>query len=143
MGLGASGAPATYHRRMRRAPSAAIDLAVVVVFVIVGRQTHDEGNAMAAAALTAAPFIIALAAGWLLSSFVRATTPLIEGGLIALITAGAGTFLRRVVFDEGIAFPFVLVTTGFLAAGMIGWRLLRTARSWSRIPPADTPTASR
>lgn len=120
-----------------------IDLLVVGVFVVVGRRTHDEGNAVAAAVVTAAPFVLALASAWLLVSLVRPRVGVTEGLMVSVITAGTGTFLRRVVFDEGVAFPFVLVTTAFLVAGMIGWRLLATARPKARARTAGTTTASR
>ena len=46
--------------------SAVADLVAVVVFVAIGRRSHDEGgNVVTETAAVAAPFLIALAVGWL------------------------------------------------------------------------------
>ena len=105
-----------------------IDVAVVVAFVAIGRETHDEGNQLAALTETAAPFLLALAGGWLLARAWRAPTDLKRGTLVAVTTVIGGMALRRLVFSEGTAFSFILVATTFLCAGLIGWRAVASRR---------------
>jgi hypothetical protein len=43
----------------------ALDIAVIVVFVAIGRRNHDEGSGFGEVLRIAAPFLIGLAAGWI------------------------------------------------------------------------------
>ena len=104
------------------------DLAAVGVFVVLGRETHEEGLALSSILATAAPFTGALVAGWLVALRWDPTT--IRGGVVVLIvTVVGGMLLRRFVANEGTATPFVIVTTLFMTATLIGWRL---AAAWRR-----------
>ncbi len=49
----------------RLALSAIADVAVIVVFVAIGREEHNSGSSIVGLLETAAPFLIALAIGWL------------------------------------------------------------------------------
>jgi hypothetical protein len=112
------------------------DLIIVLVFVVIGRATHDHGVYVLGVLSTAWPFGTGLTVGWLA---MRATgqlgTSARDGGIICLITVAVGMMLR-VVAGQGTAFAFVLVALGFLGASMIGWRVLvntmrrRLARRW-------------
>lgn len=104
------------------------DVVVVVVFVMLGRETHDEGNAFVDIISTAAPFLIALGLGWAITrAWVRPID--IRRGLgVAAVTVAGGMLLRRAVFDDGTAAAFVIVATAFNLAGMAGWRLLAARR---------------
>ena len=54
------------HRRVVLALCA--DLVAVIVFVAIGRRTHDEtGNVLVGAAKVAAPFLIAVVVSWLIA----------------------------------------------------------------------------
>ena len=101
-----------------------IDVAVVVAFVAIGRETHDEGNQLAAFLQTAAPFLLALAGGWLIARIWQAPTDVRRGALVAVVTVLGGVVLRRTVFSDGTAFTFVLVAAAFLGAGIVGWRAI-------------------
>lgn len=82
-----------------------------MVFVVVGRRNHDEATSIAGTFKTAAPFLLALACGWVLSrSWVR---PFAPNALVAtwFVTVAGGLALRRLVFSDGIATPFIVVTT--------------------------------
>ena len=99
------------------------DLVAVAVFVVLGRRTHQESETLRAILATAAPFTGALAVGWLVA--FRRNPISIRGGLVvASITIVGGMLLRRFVAGEGIAAPFILVTTLFLTATMLGWRIV-------------------
>jgi hypothetical protein len=43
---------------------------------------------------------------------------------VCAVTLVVGMVLRRVVFDDGTAWSFVVVATLFLALFLIGWRIV-------------------
>ena len=43
----------------------ALDAALILVFVLIGRRNHDEALALGGIAQTAWPFLVGAAAGWL------------------------------------------------------------------------------
>ena len=106
-----------------------LDVTSVLVFVGMGRATHDSGTSFSGYLETAAPFLIALAAGWIATRAWRdpAGTATVIG--VAVTTVALGMLLRRVVFGDGTAFSFIIVASGFLALFFTGWRLV--ARRWA------------
>jgi uncharacterized membrane protein YbjE (DUF340 family) len=108
----------------RRAGIAAgIDALAIVVFVAIGRRTHDEGgNVIVGAAKVAAPFLIGAALGWLVGRAWRDPLTLATGAVIWLTTVVAGLLLRHVLFNRGTAAPFVIVATATLGTFIMGWR---------------------
>jgi hypothetical protein len=120
--------PPTEKRLLRRL-AAAFDLAVVVVFIVLGRAEHDStaaegGSALTALVTTLAPFAIALGAAWAQPSIRRAPLTLRSGALIWAATLVGGLALRALVFGDGIAPAFIAVAAGFTALGIIGWRAI-------------------
>lgn len=98
------------------------DLVAVGIFVVLGRDTHQESQGLREILATAAPFIGALAVGWLAAN--RRDPVTTRGGAVVVpITIVGGVLLRRFGAGEGIALPFVIVTALFLTATMLGWRL--------------------
>lgn len=112
----------THARRV--ALAGALDLAAVVVFVVVGRRSHDEGDAFTEFVKTLGPFVIALAAGWLLTRAWRSAMAIGTGAAVWATTVVLGMVLRRVAFDRGTAPSFVIVTTIFLGLCLLGWRAI-------------------
>ena len=107
--------------------AAAADTVVVVAFVAIGRRNHDEGEALAGVAETAAPFLIALAGAWLLYKVSGdrvwdRPTDVATGLAVWPFTVVVGMLLRRFVFNEGTAPSFVVVATVFLGVFLVGWR---------------------
>lgn len=103
--------------------AAAIDATAVLAFVVAGRRSHDEGgNAFVETVKVAAPFLIALAAGWLATRAWKRPQALVTGAGIWAITVVLGMLLRRVVFDRGTAASFVIVATLVTGALLLGWR---------------------
>jgi hypothetical protein len=100
-------------RPSRRAviTTAIVDVVAVVVFVAIGRRNHDEGTALSGVLGVAAPFLIALVASWI--GLRTWNEPFTRRSWAAtwLITVIVGLLLRRVVFDRGIATPFIIVAT--------------------------------
>jgi hypothetical protein len=101
-----------------------LDAVAVVLFVAVGRSSHDEQNTLAGVAGTAAPFLIALAAAWLLVRAWQAPLSWPTGLGVWAITAAGGMLLRRFVFGDGTAAAFVVVGSVFLGVFLLGWRAL-------------------
>jgi hypothetical protein len=104
-----------------------LDVASVVVFVVLGRETHNEEGTIEGLVVTAAPFLIALVAGWGITRAWQAPISLRVGGGVLVTTIVGGMLLRRFVFDEGTATSFMIVATVFLTAAILGWRMLAAA----------------
>ena len=98
------------------------DVFSIVVFVAISRRNHDEGSALRGVVETALPFLIALAAAWLIVRAWQRPTALLTGITIWPITVLGAMVLRRVIFDRGTATSFVIVATIFLGACFVGWR---------------------
>ena len=78
--------------------AAAFDAAVVVTFVAIGHRNHDEGEAIAGVAQTAAPFMIALAVAWIAWRVWARPTGVVTGVKVWLTTVALGMLLRNFVF---------------------------------------------
>jgi hypothetical protein len=102
----------------------AVDVVLVVVFVLIGRRSHEESGALLGLGRTAWPFLAGLAAGWLAARAWRRPLRLWpEGVVVWLVTVALGMVLR-VVSGQGTAFSFVVVTLVVLAVFLLGWRAL-------------------
>ncbi|MBI4933335.1 MAG: DUF3054 domain-containing protein [Actinobacteria bacterium] len=105
--------------------AAGIDIVAIVLFVAVGRRSHDEGgNALTEAVKVAAPFLIALALGWLAARAWKTPTVPTTGMVIWVVTLAAGMVLRHYVFDRGTALAFIIVAGCFTLLFLVGWRFL-------------------
>ena len=102
-----------------------LDAVAVVVFAVAGRNAHDETSGAATVLTIAAPFLIGLLAGWLLDPRARARPMATATGVtVWLATAAIGLVLRRMVWDRGTAFSFVIVATVVLGVLLVGWRTI-------------------
>ena len=101
----------------------AVDTAIVVAFVAIGRRNHDRDDAVAGLVSTAAPFLIALAIAWLVWRVWVRPTSIASGVEVWLTTLALGMVLRRFVFDDGTAASFVVVAAVFLSL-LLDWRLV-------------------
>jgi hypothetical protein len=72
----------------------------------------------------AAPFLIALAVGIVLTRAWTNPTSWLVGLGIAAVTVVLGLVLRRFIFDDGTATTFMWLTAGWMTAWMVGWRLV-------------------
>lgn len=112
----------------QRMPIAAVlDAVSVTVFVAAGLRSHEQDPALTDVFAIAAPFLAALAAGWLVARAWRRPFSLLTGGAVWSVTLAGGMVLRNVVFGRGTATSFVIVTAAFLFACLIGWRLVALA----------------
>lgn len=119
------------------APIAAVlaDLAVLVVFVLVGRRTHHEDAGVVGFFRVLWPFAAGLASGWLVTRLDRA--PLAWRRVVPawLLTIAVGMALRIAVQDRELKLSFVVVALVFTGAGMLGWRAIVRAVHARRAAP--------
>ncbi len=101
-----------------------IDVFVVVLFVAIGRRTHEEGSAFGELMRTALPFLIGLAVAWAAARAWKRPAAATMGLVIWPVTVLVGMIVRRTIFDRGTATSFVVVTTLFLGACLVGWRMV-------------------
>jgi hypothetical protein len=110
------------------------DLAVLVVFVLVGRRSHHEDAGLAGFLRVWWPFAVGLGVAWLVTGAWRA--PLAWGRAVSvwLVTVACGMAVRIVVQGRDFKMAFTIVALLFVGAGMLGWRAVvrwRHARSQS------------
>lgn len=100
------------------------DLLSMLLFVGLGRRTHSQEPGLGGLLSTAAPFLIALGIGWVVTRAWRRPTSMPTGIGIWVITLTVGMAARMTIFDRTAAWSFVLVAAAMTAALLIGWRLL-------------------
>lgn len=103
--------------------AALADAAALLLFAAAGRRSHDEGDGLLDVVETAAPFLLGVAVAWLLTRAARRPLDVRAGVLVWAIGVPLGLVLRRLVFDRGIAFSFVLVALAVTGVLLVGWRL--------------------
>ena len=112
------------QRRMAIFLPPLLDLLVVTIFVVVGRRSHDEGSGVAGFLRVWWPFAAGLGvsavlsgAWWYPFAWRRAIVAWV--GTVVL-----GMALRIGIQGRDFKPSFVVVTTLFLGAGMLGWRAI-------------------
>jgi hypothetical protein len=128
----------TSHRRLA-AYALSLDVLSVMVFVVIGRRSHDEGSAVAGALETAAPFLIGVGAAWLIVRAWRWPFAVLTGLVVWPITLLVGMMCRNLIFGRGTPASFVIVATIFLGLCFVGWRM--AARALSQRRQKSTATA--
>jgi hypothetical protein len=112
--------------------AAVIDILSILVFVMLGRKSHHEdGSFLSATLKVAAPFLIALAVGWVVARAWKAPTSFATGITIWLVTIVGGMLLRHFVFSKSTATAFIVVASTFTLVFLVGWRMVwewRTTR---------------
>ncbi|HET7304101.1 MAG TPA: DUF3054 domain-containing protein, partial [Segeticoccus sp.] len=100
--------------------AAVLDAALVVLFAVLGRRSHEEGGALLGVLGTAWPFLTGAAVGWALVLLARRAAPLgVRAGIPVWVGGVAGGMLLRVATGQGAAWPFVAVATLVLAAFLL------------------------
>ncbi|GAB3605862.1 DUF3054 domain-containing protein [Conyzicola nivalis] len=110
------------------------DAAVVLVFVLIGRASHDE-HPVLGALITYWPFFVALMVGWVLARAWKSPLAVLRSGVPIWVTTVALGMVLRVLGDQGVQWSFVIVTSVVLAVFLLGWRAvarLVTARRRAR-----------
>ena len=125
------------------ATAVALDVALILVFVLIGRRNHEEALALGGIAQTAWPFLVGAAAGWVATRAWRSPFGLWPTGTVIWAATVGGGMLLRVVSGQGVQPAFVIVAALTLAAMLLGWRLvaLFVTRRARRTNRADRRTA--
>jgi hypothetical protein len=113
----------TPARALPAAAVFAIDLVLVLVFLLIGRTTHGEpffegflGSAW--------PFVVGLVIGWAVILLSRRPPAGLVAGVIAWFATLVIGMALRVAAGDTAAVPFIIVATITLAVFLIGWRLI-------------------
>lgn len=113
-----------------------LDLFVVLAFAAAGRASHDLSTGVTGVLDTGWPFLVGMAIGWLVVVLAlpdRARSWWLDGLVIAACALVIGMVLRQLTGD-GTALPFVMVATGVLVAGLVGWRGIAAVVTTRREP---------
>lgn len=102
--------------------AAGVDACCVVVFVVIGRHAHHNGESLAGIWHTAWPFLAGLAVGLAVSRYWRRPVAIVPAGIGAWLGAAGVGMLIRVLAGQGTAAAFIIVAGAFLALFLIGWR---------------------
>lgn len=135
--------PASPTPRDRVPLAVGLDVFSVVLFVALGLRSHDQDGAFSAVIETAAPFLIGLAAGWLVARAWRRPTSWITGVVVWPVTILVGMMIRNLVFDRGTAASFVIVATLFVGLFLVGWRAVLLVVDRRRAQSSGGPLTAR
>ncbi|GLY31827.1 DUF3054 domain-containing protein [Kineosporia sp. NBRC 101731] len=132
------------------AVAALADLVCVLVFVSIGRSSHEEGITLTGLLTTGWPFWLGVAGGYVgVVAFRLAPASLPGAAMVLIKTLVIGMILRNVVQHDGTPFSFVMVATVFLALTLAGWRttarfaVRRQLRTTSPSRPRTLPQQTR
>lgn len=109
---------------MRIAVAAVLDFCCVLVFVVIGRASHQVGESLSGIAGTDWPFLAGAALGWLATRAWRGPLDFVPAGIGVWLGTVAIGMVLRVIAGQGTAFSFILVALAFLGLFVLGWRAL-------------------
>jgi Protein of unknown function (DUF3054) len=98
------------------------DVAVLVVFVLVGRRSHHEDAGLAGFVRVLWPFVVALVVAWGVTALWKAPLAWSRAVGAWLVTVGLGMAVRIAAEGRDFKVAFVVVALLFVGAGMLGWR---------------------
>jgi hypothetical protein len=130
----------TTQRRLA-AYALGLDVLSVMVFVAVGRRSHEGDSALVGALETAAPFLIGVGVAWLTVRAWRWPFAVLTGLVIWPIALLVGMICRNLIFGRSTPASFVIVATIFLGLCFVGWRM--AARVLARRRQSSLLTARR
>ncbi|MEU9866425.1 DUF3054 domain-containing protein [Actinomadura verrucosospora] len=125
---------------MRKVLGAVADVLCVLVFVAIGRASHEEAASLGGFLSTAWPFLVGLGVGWGLLRAWRRPEEVFPAGVGIWVSSVAVGMVLRVVSGQGTALAFVIVASVFLGAALLGWRV--AARLVARLAAARKVSAS-
>jgi hypothetical protein len=108
----------------------AVDFAVIVVFVAIGRRTHGEDPGIGGFLHVIWPFVVGLVAAYLVTDLARRPLVWRRAAGAWLVTVSVGEALRLTVQSRPWRPGFLVVAFLFIGAGMLGWRAV--AAGWAR-----------
>lgn len=107
-----------------------------MVFVALGRASHDESAAFAGFLRVWWPFAVGLGIGGLVSGAWRHPYAWRRVAAMLAVTVAVGMLLRIAVQGRDLEPSFVIVTTVFLGLCDFGWRLVARAATRRRAAAA-------
>lgn len=113
----------------RRGAALATDLLLVLIFVLIGRRSHDEENQISGLLVTFWPFAVGALLGWAASLGWRRPLALWPTGVAVWVSAVAVGMLLRIASGQGVQWSFVIVATVVLGVFLLGWRALVALRA--------------
>jgi len=108
--------------RCRRIAAAAADVAWIVVFVVIGRSSHAEGESLPGVARTLWPFLVGLGLGWAAIRAWRRPAPVVPTAIVVWPVCVVAAMVLRAVSGQGVAPAFIGVALAFVGLGLLGWR---------------------
>jgi peptidoglycan/LPS O-acetylase OafA/YrhL len=115
--------PVPVLSKRRVAAAATTDAVLILVFAAVGRDAHQRGDVVAGVFLTAWPFLAGAALGWVASKAWRNPFSVRRTGLAVWLGALAGGMALRLLTNQTVVLPFVIVALLSLGLLLVGWRL--------------------
>jgi uncharacterized membrane protein (UPF0136 family) len=103
------------------------DVAIVLLFVAIGRSVHRHGLRLDGMISTTWPFAVGLAAGWIVVAYRRMHPASLLAGVFVTVICVIVAMVLRVSSGQGTAVAFIFVSLAFLGACMTTWRLIVTA----------------
>ncbi|QRY62559.1 DUF3054 domain-containing protein [Gordonia sp. PDNC005] len=105
------------------------DLIALVVFVAIGRRSHDEAGSVTGFLTTLWPFLIGAAIGWAVAyAFTRSDvflpSRIVPSGVVIWVSTVIVGMILRVVSGQGTAVSFIVVATIATGVLLVGWRAL-------------------
>jgi hypothetical protein len=126
--------------RARPVGAATADVAWLVVFVLLGRSSHTEGESVAGIARTLWPFLVGLALGWVVARAWRLPGAVVPTGMVVWLVCVGVAMALRAASGQGVAAAFIGVALAFVGLGLLGWRALAGLIS-GRADTRRTPVA--
>lgn len=114
-----------------------LDVAWIVLFAIIGRQSHGEGNALLGVIGVAWPFLVGYLVGAFAVRLPRTPRSLARIIPVWLLTIIIGMAIRTIQKGRAPESAFIIVATIALAVGFIGWRVIVAAIGQRRRTDAD------
>jgi peptidoglycan/LPS O-acetylase OafA/YrhL len=108
--------------RCRPVPAAIADVVWIVVFVVIGRSSHAEGETLPGVARTLWPFLAGLGLGWAAIRAWRRPAPVVPTAVVVWPVCVASAMVLRAASGQGVAPAFIGVALAFVGLGLLGWR---------------------
>lgn len=109
---------------MQKQYAVVLDILLVVLFIAIGRASHHESLKPVEVLVTAWPFILALAIGWVVMLVRKREHMGLGAGIFLWLVTWVGGLALRLSSGDSAATAFIIVAGVTLALFLIGWRML-------------------
>jgi Protein of unknown function (DUF3054). len=104
--------------------AAIVDLVLIVLFVLIGRRSHDEEFTVLGMLTTLWPFFVGLVVGWAVTRAWRSPFGIVRPALLIWACTVVIGMLLRLVSGQGVQWTFILVAAIVTGAFLVGWRAI-------------------